>query len=170
VTGIFLNTSTGVVIKDNAFTENREAVFLAGSSGNVVKSNVAWQNGLRGIMIRPTGTGVVSTENQVVANILTDNPSGILLFGQPGNTLKGNTISGGAVAAIDLTGGGASGNEIKENLLTASAAAIKFGPGWTGNAFIGNTIRSNSCGLQGSSTDNIFKDNLFSDNVADVCP
>ncbi|MGH7553303.1 MAG: right-handed parallel beta-helix repeat-containing protein [Longimicrobiales bacterium] len=170
LTGIFVNTSTGVVIKDNGFTQNREGVFFAGSSGNVVKANVAWENTSRGIMVRPTGTGVISTENEIVDNVLTDNPSGILVFGQPGNTFKGNTISGSTVAALDLTGGGASGNVFKENLLTASAAGIKFGPGWTGNSFIGNSLLANTCALQGTSAGNTFKDNVFSGNGSNACP
>jgi parallel beta-helix repeat protein len=169
LTGIFVNTSTGVVIKDNGFTQNREGVFFAGSSGNVVKGNVAWQNLLRGIMVRPTGTGVQSTDNEFVDNVLTDNPSGILVFGQPGNTYKGNTISGSTVGALDLTGGGATGNLFKENLLTGSAAGIKFGPGYTGNQFIGNSLVANTCGLQGTTASNTFKDNVFSGNTSDVC-
>jgi parallel beta-helix repeat protein len=169
-TGIMVATSTGVVIKDNGFTLNREAVFLAGAVGNTIKNNVAWQNTQRGVMIRPTGSGVLSTGNVVVDNVLSENPSGILLFGQPENTLKANTISQSTVAAIDLTGGGASANVIKDNLLTGSAAGIKFGAGWTGNDFIANTLQSNTCGLQGTSTGNVFKANVFQSNAADVCP
>ena len=41
ITGIMVATSTGVVIKDNGFTQTREAVFLAGSSGNVIKNIAA---------------------------------------------------------------------------------------------------------------------------------
>lgn len=170
VTGIFVNTGTGVVIKENQFTQNREGVFFAGTTGSVVKANVAWQNLLRGIMIRPTGTGVLSTDNEIVDNALTDNPSGILLFGQPANTIKGNTISGSTVAGLDLTGGGASGNLFNGNLLIANAAGIKFGAGWTGNSFIGNLLSANTCGLQGTSTNNLFKDNVFSGNTSDICP
>lgn len=167
--GIFVATSTGVVIKDNGFTQNREAVFFAGSSGNVVKSNVAWQNTLRGIMIRPTGSGVISTDNLVVENILTNNPSGVLIFGQPGNTLVGNTVSGSSVAAIDLVSVGGSGNVIKGNLLTTSAAGIRFGTGWTDNTILGNTIQANSCGIQGTSDGNTIQGNTLSGNTADFC-
>jgi parallel beta-helix repeat protein len=170
VTGVFVATSTDVVIKDNGFTGNREGVFLAGASGNVIKSNVAWDNSSRGIMIRPTGSGALSTNNVVMDNVLTNNPSGILIFGQPGNTLKANTISGSSVAGFDLTGGGASDNVFKANLLTSNAAGIKFGAGWTGNTFLENTIQANTCGIQGVSAGNIFKENLFSANGVDACP
>jgi len=170
LTGIMVATSTGVVIKDNGFTQNREAVFLAGAVGNMIKHNNAWQNTLRGIMIRPTGSGVLSTDNIVMDNTLTNNPSGILLFGQPGNTLKANTISRSTVAGIDLTGGGASANVIKDNLLTNNAAGVKFGTGWTGNEFIANTFQSNTCGVQGGSTGNTFKENVFTTNSTDWCP
>jgi parallel beta-helix repeat protein len=146
-------------------------VFLIGSSGNVIKSNVASNNTQRGIMLRPTTGGIVSTDNLVVDNTLTNNPSGILVFGQSGNTLKGNTISGSSVGAFDLTGGGGTGNVIKENLLSASAAGIKFGPGWNGgNDIIGNTFQANTCGLLGSGSSNTYKDNVFTSNVTDICP
>jgi parallel beta-helix repeat protein len=171
LTGVFVSQSTGVTVKDCGFTMNREGVFLIGSSGNVVKANVAWQNSLRGIMLRPTAGGIVSTDNMVVSNLLTDNPSGILVFGQSGNTLKGNTIVGSSVGALDLTGGGGTNNEIKENELSSSAAGIKFGPGWsTGNFIIGNTIQTNTCGTSGSGASNTFKDNIFSANGTDICP
>ena len=113
VTCILVANSTAIVVKDNGFTQNREAVFLNGSSGSIVKSNVAWENSSRGIMIRPSSSGI-STDNVVVENLLTDNPSGILVFEQSGNTLKGNTISGSSVAAIDLVSVGGSDNVIKE--------------------------------------------------------
>ena len=170
VTGIFVSQSTGVIVKDNGFTQNREAVFLIGSSGNVVKANTAWANTSRGIMLRPTTGGIVSTDNMVVGNTLIDNPSGILVFGQSGNTLKGNTITGSSVGGFDLTGGGGSGNEIKGNLVTGSAAGIKFGTGWTGNFIIDNTFATNTCGLAGPGASNTYKDNVFASNVTNVCP
>ena len=171
LSGILVAQSNDNTVKDNSFTLNREAVFLNGASGNVIKSNLAWQNTQRGFMVRPTGSGLVSTDNQVVDNTLIDNPSGILIFGQSGNTLKGNTISGSSVGAFDLTGGGGTGNIIKENLLSTSAAGIKFGPGWSsGNDIIGNTIHANTCGLAGNGTLNTFKDNMYSANTTDICP
>lgn len=170
VTGVFVSQSTGVTVKDCGFTQNREAVFLIGSSGNMVKSNIAWQNTSRGIMLRPTTGGIVSTDNMVADNTLTDNPSGILIFGQSGNTLKGNIISGSTVGGFDLTGGGGTGNVIKENVLSSSAAGIKFGTGWTGNFIVGNTIQGNTCGTAGPGATNTYKDNTFSANGTDICP
>jgi parallel beta-helix repeat protein len=170
LTGIMVATSTDVVIKDNGFTGNREGVFFAGVTGGTIKHNIAWQNSQRGFMIRPTGTGALSTDNIVVDNVITGNPSGILVFGQPGNTIKANVISQSTVGGIDLTGGGASSNIVKDNLLTNNAAGIKFGPGWTGNDFIANAIQSNTCGIQGTTTGNTFKENEFSGNTTDRCP
>jgi parallel beta-helix repeat protein len=169
VTGIFISNSTGIAVKENRFTRNREAVFLIASSGNVVKANVAWQNQLRGIMIRPNASGVLSTQNFVIENTLTDNPSGILLFAQPGNILKENMIAESSVAGIDLTGGGASGNLIKENILTANAAGIRFGPGWTENRIIENSLQMNVCGIQGAANGNTFNENVFTANGSDSC-
>jgi parallel beta-helix repeat protein len=170
VTGIFVTSSSDIVISHNALTQNREAIFLAGSSSNVVKNNIAWENQLRGIMIRPTGAGALSTDNFVVENVLLDNPSGILLFGQPGNTLTANKISGSSVAAIDLTGGGASGNVVRGNRLSEGATGIKLGPGWIGNEFFGNAIAGNVCGTQGNTTGNTLQGNNFLRNIADTCP
>jgi len=169
VTGVFLAGSTGVVVKANRFTENREAVFLSGSSQNVVKENVAWQNQSRGIMIRPNASGLISTQNLVVENTLTDNPVGILLFGQPGNILKENVIAGSAVAGVHLTGGGASGNLLKENLVTSSAAGIRFELGWTKNTVVENMLQANTCGIEGTTVGNTFKENVFTANASDLC-
>jgi len=169
VTGIFISNSTGIAVKDNRFTRNREAVFLIASSGNVVKSNVAWRNQLRGIMLRPNASGVTSTQNLIIENTLTGNPSGILLFAQPGNILKENMIAESTVAGIDLTGGGASANLIKENILTANAAGITFGAGWTGNKVIENALQMNMCGIQGTVDGNTFKENVFTGNGSDSC-
>src|SRR4030095_6743783 len=161
VTGIFISNSSGIVVKENRLTRNREAVFLIASSGNVVKENLAWQNQLRGIMIRPNASGVVSTQNLVSENTLTANPSGILLFAQPGNILKENRIAESTVAGIDLTGGGAARNVMKENILTANAAGIRFGPGWTGNRIVENSFQMNTCGVQGTAGHNTRKEKLF---------
>jgi parallel beta-helix repeat protein len=169
VTGIFVANSSTVVIRENGFTQNREAIFLNGSSDNVVKENEAWQNQLRGIMLRPTNSGVISTRNQVVENVLRENPSGILVFGQPGNTLKENWITASSFAAIDLTGGGATGNMIKENMLTTSAVGIFFGPGWTGNAVVENQLVQNTCAMQGAIVGNAIAENEFIGNGADFC-
>jgi parallel beta-helix repeat protein len=169
VTGVMIAVSSGIVIKDNRFTENREAVFLSASTANIIKENIAWQNQLRGIMIRPNSSGVLSTQNLVIENILIDNPSGILVFGQPGNTLKENTIAGSTVAGIDLTGPGASGNLVKENTLTGGAAGIKFAPGWTGNRIIENQIELNTCAIEGAADGNTFKENVFTANGLDWC-
>jgi parallel beta-helix repeat protein len=106
---------------------------------------------------------------QIAENILTDNPVGVLLFGQPDNTLKENVISGSSSAAIFLTGGGASGNLIKENDLTTSLAGIQFGPGWTANTIAENTFHSNSCGVSGPTVGNVFKENQYTNNGLDVC-
>lgn len=169
--GIFVNLSSGVVIKDNQFTENGTAVLFQASSGNTIKGNLARENLLRAFMIRPNLAGdVLSTNNEVVENVLIDNPTGIFLIRQPGNTFKGNTISGSSVAAIDLGFGGASGNLIKGNLFTTSGAGIRFGEGWTDNTILGNTFQTNVCAIQGPSAGNILQGNILAGNTTDYCP
>jgi parallel beta-helix repeat protein len=168
--GTFLNVSTGVVIKDMEFTGNVTAVLLQGSSGNTLKSIVARQNTTRAFMIRPTLTEIPSTNNDIVENQLIDNPTGIFLIRQPGNTIKENTISGASVAAIDLGFGGASGNIIKGNLLSSSGAGIRFGAGWTDNTILGNAFVANVCAIQGPFAGNTLQGNVLSGNVTDFCP
>ena len=167
--GIFVAQSSNVTISNNYLTLNREAIFLNGSKDNVVKENQVWQNQLRGIMLRPTASGLTSTGNLVKENVLWDNPSGILVFGQPGNTFKENRISQSTVAAFDLTGGGASGNLIKENLLRASAAGIRFGEGWIGNTVAENRLLQNTCAMQGTTTGNSLLENILAGNTLDFC-
>jgi len=169
VSGIMVGGSTDILIKGNYFTANREAVFLNGSSMNTVKDNVALLNQLRGIMIRPSTSGVPSRNNVVNDNTLTGNPSGILVFGQADNTLKDNRITGSSVAAIDLTGPAASGNVVKDNTLALSAAGIKFGAGWFDNDAFDNQIESNTCGLQGPAAANTLHDNVLTGNGSDFC-
>ena len=171
VQAIFVGGSTGIVIKDNEFTLNATAVLLQASSGNTIKANFAHDNSARAFMLRPNTAGVVSTNNDVVDNLLVDNPTGIFLISQPGNTFKGNTISGSTVAAIDLTSPpGATGNVIKGNLLTTSAVGIKFAAGWTGNTVLGNTLQANACAFQGPTGDNTLQGNTLTANSTDFCP
>ena len=170
--GVYVVASTGIVIKDNEFTGNGTAVLLEASSSNTIKGNVARLNGARAFMLRPNLAGtVVSTNNDIIENLLIDNPTGIYLIRQPGNTIKGNTISGSNVAAIDLDPAplGASGNLIKGNLLTNGGAGIRFGLGWTANTILGNTIQANICGFQGPSAGNTLQGNVLVGNTTDFC-
>jgi parallel beta-helix repeat protein len=170
VVGIFVNVTTGLELKDTGLTGNGTAVLLQGSSGNTLKALHAWQNTLRAFMVRPTLTGILSTNNDFTDNQLIDNPTGIYLIRQPGNVIKGNTISGASVAAIDLFPGGASGNVVKGNLLTASAVGIRFTDGWTGNTVLENTLDANGCAIQGPTAGNTLLGNTFSANTVDYCP
>jgi parallel beta-helix repeat protein len=171
LTGIFVAQSTNVHVTKSWFTQNREAVFFNGSSGGAIQWNVAWQNTERGIMLRPTASGIISTQNLVTQNVLTANPSGILIFGQPGNTLQGNIISKSTLAGINLTGPGSSGNVVRENLLIGNAAGILFSTaGWTGNTFASNLFWTNTCGIQGSPAGNTVGQNRFFRNGSDFCP
>jgi parallel beta-helix repeat protein len=167
-TGIMVANSFRVQVKENSLTATREGIFLNGSSDCTVKENRAWLNLIRGIMIRPSSTAI-STRNDVIENTLTDNPVGILLFGQPGNRIAENTISGSSTAGILLTGGGASDNVFRENAISASAAAVQLGSGWVDNTFIENAFTGNTCGLQGVTSGNRFRENIFSNNAADYC-
>src|SRR5262245_6317406 len=167
---IFSQGSGQNVYKDIEFTQNGTAILLQASSGNTIKSNVVHQNTLRAFMLRPNLLGVVSTDNEVVDNVLVDNPTGIFIISQPGNTVKGNTISGSTVAAFDLPTPGASGNLFKGNLLTSNAAGFRFAAGWTDNTILGNILDANTCAFKGPSDGNTIKDNTLSGNLTEFCP
>jgi parallel beta-helix repeat protein len=167
---MFVARSSEIVIKDNEFTENRTAILFQATTGSTIKSNVARQNSLRAFMLRPNLLGDPSTDNEIVDNILVDNPTGIFIISQPGNTFKGNTISGSTVAAFDLPEPGASGNMIKGNLLTANAAGFRFAAGWTDNTILGNTLDGNTCAFKGPTAGNTLQGNTLSGNTTEFCP
>jgi parallel beta-helix repeat protein len=162
--GMFVANSSEITIKEILFTENREGVFLNGSSATTVKENTAWRNLMRGFMVRPSAARS-SMDNVIKDNLVVENPVGILVFGQPRNTLKENRISWSSQAGILLTGSGASGNLVKENMIGSSAAGIEFAvSGWTGNTFVENRILANTCGVKGPSDGNTFRENLLEGN------
>ena len=171
--GVQLVNSTAIVVKENRFTGNQDAVFLIGTNGSTIKENTAWQNTRVGVMLRPSGIRN-STQNVVVENTLTDNTNGIILVETPtGNTIKENRISGSSNAGLNVNGA-VSGNVIKENAFIGNAAGIRLNPGVgglfpTGNRFIENTISMNTCGVMGPAGDNTFKENVLEGNVADLC-
>jgi parallel beta-helix repeat protein len=168
---VFVNISTGVVVKDIEFTGNGTSVLLQGSSGNTIKGTFTWQNTFRAFMIRPTMSGLLSTNNEVKDNVLLDNPTGLFLIRQPGNTIKGNMISGATLVAINLdpAPAGASDTMIKGNLISTSGVGIKIGAGWTGNTILGNTIQTSVCAVQGSTAGNTLQGNTLTGNTADFC-
>ena len=170
--GVQLVNSTTIVVKENRFTGNQDAVFLIGTSGSIIKENIAWQNTRVGVMLRPSGIRN-STQNVVAENTLTDNTNGMILVETPtGNTIKENRISGSSNAGINVNGP-VSGNVIKENWFIGNAAGIRLNPVGglfaTGNRFIENTISMNTCGVMGPTGDNTFKENVLEGNVADLC-
>lgn len=171
--GVQLVNSTAIVVKDNRFTGNQDAVFLIGTSWSTVKENTAWQNTRVGVMLRPSGIRN-STQNVVVENTLTDNTNGIILVDTPtGNTIKENRISASSNAGINVNGA-VSGNAIKENAFIGNAAGVRLNPGAGGlfptdNRFIENTISLNTCGVMGPVGDNAFEENALEGNVADLC-
>jgi parallel beta-helix repeat protein len=167
-TGIMVANSSNVTVRENDLTGTREGVFLNGVTDSIVQANHSWLNQMRGIMLRPSNTRI-STRNVVIANLVNDNPIGILVFGQPGNFIRENVITGSTLAGIQLTGGGASGNSFFGNQISTSAAAVQFGAGWTGNKFVQNLFTANTCALQGSTAGNVLLLNVLANNGADSC-
>ena len=172
--GVQLVASTGTTIKQIGVTGNRDGIFLIGSSGNIIKENIAWQNSRVGVMLRP-GTIRNSTQNLVIENTLLDNTNGVILVETPAsNIFKENIIAGSSNAGIALNGG-VSGNLIKENTLGENATGVLFNVGATGllpnaNSLVENVITMNSCGLKGPVAGNTLSENVFQGNVVDSCP
>jgi parallel beta-helix repeat protein len=141
-TGVMVANSFRVVIKENAFTETREGVFLNGSSDCDVKENRAWLNLLRGIMVRPSSTRI-STRNQIVENTLGQSHRHPGL--RPARQHLRNTITG-SIGRHSTHRRRRLRQCVKENSIRDSAAAIQFGP-TANNRFTENRLTFNTCGL-----------------------
>jgi parallel beta-helix repeat protein len=172
VTGIFVAGSTGVAIRDNELSMNRTGVLFQATTGSTIKHNVVTKHSMRAFMLRPNLAGVLSTDNTIIGNSVSDTPTGIFLIRQPGNTIQANTIIGATIAGIDLGEGAGtvSGAIVRANLLTGGGAGIRFSTGWIGNTFVGNRIDANVCGTKGSTSGNTLNGNVFSGNATDACP
>ena len=105
-------------------------------------------------------------------NSFTGNRVGILLFGPTQATVKANTISASLLAGIRVNFL-ATGNLLLDNLVTSNPAGIEFlaGPagGAAGNIIKANTVTANVCGLKGPGAANSFTANDVTGNVTDVC-
>lgn len=163
-----VNTSTGIVIKNTQFVDNREGIdFQAGSIGNSVKTCAFRDSSVRAIMFRSN-----ARLNDIKNNSFTGNRLGILVFGGVENVLKDNVISGSSLAGVRLNVL-ATGNVLKDNTLSANEAGIEFivtATGWAvGNELKDNRLVANVCGIKGPTDGNTLKDNQLSGNAADTC-
>lgn len=170
--GIFVNGSTDVLIRDNDFTATNQAVLLQATTSSVIKHNTVTENLLRGFMIRPNLSGGLSTNNVVLGNLIIDTPTGIFLIRQPGNTIQNNTVIGATVAGIDLSEGTGevSDNIVRANHFVGGDAGVRFTSGWIRNTFVGNRIEGYVCGFRGPMAGNTFNGNVLSGNTSDACP
>ena len=166
--GIRVNDATHLELRQLEFIGNAEGIdFQAGSLHNTVKDSVFRQSGTRAIMLRSN-----SADNDIKANTFSGNRLGILVFGGVDNSVKNNFISGSALAGIRVNVI-ATGNVIKDNILTGNAAGVEFlvtpAGSATGNELKGNMLAANSCGLKGPTADNDIHSNSFDGNIADTC-
>lgn len=167
--GIRVATSTDLVIRQIEFIANAEGIdFQAGSMHNTVKDSAFRLSSTRAIMLRPN-----STENDIKANTFADNRVGILVFGGVDNSIKNNFIAGSLLAGIRVNVI-ATGNVVKDNIITSNAAGVEFlttpTGSATGNELKGNTFAANACGLKGPTAGNEVHDNSFENNTTDACP
>jgi parallel beta-helix repeat protein len=165
-----LNASTGIVIRHNELLQNGDGIDVqAGGVGNTIKENTLRNHTVRAIMLRGG-----SSDNDIKNNTFVANRIGILVNGATDTELKNNLVSESSLAGIRLNNA-ATGNSVKDNILTSNLAGIEFlvtppaGPS-VGNELKGNTLSSNGCGLRGATAGNTFKDNTFAGNGADACP
>lgn len=168
--GVRLNASTGIVIRHNELVQNGDGIDnQAGGVGNTFKENTFRNHTVRAIMLRGG-----SSDNDVKSNTFVGNRIGILVNGATDTELKDNSISESSLAGIRFNNA-ATGNSVKDNILTSNVTGIEFlvtppaGPS-VGNEFKGNTLTGNGCGLLGLTEGNTFKDNTFDGNAADTCP
>ena len=114
-----------------------------------------------------------SIDNDVKSNTFIANRIGVLVFGATDTELKDNLISESTLAGIRFNVA-ATGNTIKDNILTSNVAGIDFVVTPTGSSWEmqlkANTLTGNGCGLLGPTAGNTFKDNTFEGNAADACP
>ena len=168
-TGLRVNDSTDLVIKQIEFVSNGEGIdFQAGSNHNTVKDSAFRQSATRGIMLRGN-----TTDNDIRANTFSGNRVGILVFGGVDSSIKNNFISGGSFAGIRFNVL-ATGNVVKDNILTGNAAGVEFlatpTGSATGNELKANTLAANACGLKGATAGNDIHHNSFESNTTDTCP
>jgi parallel beta-helix repeat protein len=167
-TGVLINGSAEVVIKDTILSGNVDGIDVqAGSSGVTIKANQFLDNSTRGIMLR----GGIS-DNQVKNNSFTRNRVGILLFGPTNTIVKDNTFTASLLAGMRVNFL-ATSNLVLDNRIASNPAGIEFLAGSTGGAagnwFIANTVTANTCGIKGPYTANTFKDNQLSGNASTTC-
>jgi parallel beta-helix repeat protein len=167
--GIRVTTSTVLVIRQIEFIANAEGIdFQAGSIHNTVKDSAFRLSSTRAIMLRSN-----SRENDIKANTFADNRIGILVFGGVDNSIKNNFIAGSLLAGIRVNVI-ATGNVVKDNIITSNATGVEFlatpAGSAAGNELKGNTIAANGCGLKGPTAGNEVHDNSFESNTIDTCP
>lgn len=167
--GIRVATSTELVIRQIEFIANAEGIdFQAGSINNTVKDNTFSQHSVRAIMLRGN-----TIANDIKSNTFSGNRVGILVFAGADTSIKNNFISGSSLAGIRVNVF-ATGNVIKDNIITSNAAGVEFlatpTGSATGNELKGNTIAANACGLKGATAGNDIHDNSFESNTTDTCP
>jgi parallel beta-helix repeat protein len=169
-TAVRLNAATGIVIRHTELVQNGDGIDVqAGGVGNTVKENTFRNHTVRAIMLRG-GT----SDNDVKNNTFVANRIGILVNGATDTELKDNLVSESSLTGIRFNNA-ATGNSVKDNILTSNLAGIEFlvtppAGSSVGNEFKGNTLTGNGCGLLGLTAGNTFKDNTFEANVANTCP
>jgi len=157
--GIRLEESSNNEILDNEISDNgKDGIFLVGSTGNTIAGNELKDNGLIGISIIPSQIGavvsVISSNNTISRNTVTNSLIGILLGGPPptpiekdkaseNNKLQRNTTNNNTLAGIRLLG------NFKGITLTANIAK--------------NNMRRAGIELSRG----IFNDTVLSGNIAD---
>jgi len=106
--GIYVEGSSRVIIRNNTFTDNSNAVSLRFCTDNAVLNNTMFSNDGYGVYLSSSANNVVSdnmissndlgvflfscSANTIEANVFFDNHYGIFLFQSVGDVISGNSI------------------------------------------------------------------------------
>jgi len=157
-TGIYLNSSSNIVIRGNIVTNNTSGMWLKKASSNVIDENVITNSTIDGIYLG------ASNSNEFSGNLIVNNTYGIWLerFSNK-NVIRGNTVTGN-FKGIRLAGK-SERNTVYGNIVTENEDGIDLSSSF--NNIHENIIKSNFDGIYSAVTSegNIICRNNLIDNV-----
>lgn len=134
--GIYMLYSSGSNISYNIFSDNSYAIWLSGSTNNLIIGNNLLQAQHVGIIISD------SSEITLSSNNVTNNEFGIALIGSGNSILTGNNVSSSSIDGIYFFSSG--GNIVQSNTIFSCNGSGIWLSGSTDNLITGNNISLNN--------------------------